>query len=117
MAESAPVKLVGIGTASMEAQLVVSGLIQSSEIEAISAEGGRGEMLGHFFDEDGNFVDTPLTKRTIAASLGAGNDRGDRIIALAGGPRKVPAIRAVLNSGRLSGLITDERTAQSLLGR
>ena len=115
MAETAPLKLVGIGTVSLEAQLVVSGLIQSREIEAIFAEGGRGEMLGHFFDQDGNFVDTPLTKRTIAASLGEGAQCDDQIIALAGGPHKVAAIRAVLNSGRLSGLITDERTARALL--
>ena len=115
MAEAASLKLVGIGTVSLEAQLVAAGLIESREIEAISAEGGLGEMLGHFFDEDGNFVDTPLTKRTIAASLHNRAKWGDRIIALAGGPQKVAAIRAVLNSGQLSGLITDERTAQSLL--
>ena len=115
MAEAASLKLVGVGTVSLEAQLVAAGLIESREIEAISAEGGLGEMLGHFFDEDGNFVDTPLTKRTIAASLHNRARRADRIIALAGGPQKVAAIRAVLNSGQLSGLITDERTAQSLL--
>ena len=115
MAEAASLKLVGVGTVSLEAQLVAAGLIESREIEAISAEGGLGEMLGHFFDENGDFVDTPLTKRTIAASLQNRAQRADRIIALAGGPQKIAAIRAVLNSGQLSGLITDERTAQSLL--
>ncbi|PWL33422.1 sugar-binding transcriptional regulator [Marivita sp. XM-24bin2] len=115
MAEAAPLKLVGVGTASYDAQLVVAGLIQSSEIETISAEGGCGEILGHFFDAEGKILDTPLTKRTIAASLGEGRDRSDRIIALAGGSHKVDAIRAVLNSGQLSGLITDERTARALL--
>lgn len=115
MANAAQIKLVGIGSVSCDAQLVVSGLISSDEIAAISEEGGRGEVLGHFFDENGNIVDTPLTKRTIAASLGDRRDRGDRIIALAGGPHKVDAIRAVLNSDALSGLITDERTARDLL--
>lgn len=115
MANAAPIKLVGIGSVSYDAQLVVSGLISSGEIAAISEEGGRGEVLGHFFDENGNIVDTPLTKRTIAASLGDRRDRGDRIMALAGGPHKVAAIRAVLNSDALSGLITDERTARDLL--
>jgi DNA-binding transcriptional regulator LsrR (DeoR family) len=33
---------------------------------------------------------------------------------VAGGKIKVPAIRAVLASGHLSGLITDERTARAL---
>jgi DNA-binding transcriptional regulator LsrR (DeoR family) len=115
MAQSASLKLVGIGTVSFEAQLVVSGLIQQSEIEAISAEGGLGEMLGHFFDDAGAIIDTPLTKRTIAASLGDDPGTGGRIVALAGGPHKIRAIRAVLASGRLHGLITDERTARALL--
>lgn len=115
MAENASLKLVGIGTVSFEAQLVVSGLIQKSEIEAISAEGGLGEMLGHFFDAAGNIIDTALTKRTIAASLGPPLGEGGRIVALAGGPHKVAAIDAVLNSGRLHGLITDENTARALL--
>jgi DNA-binding transcriptional regulator LsrR (DeoR family) len=36
-------------------------------------------------------------------------------VALAGGQAKVAAIRAILRSRRLHGLITDERTAQALL--
>ncbi|MCR9134547.1 MAG: sugar-binding transcriptional regulator [Alphaproteobacteria bacterium] len=116
MAEEASLKLVGIGTVSHNAQLVDAGLIQPNEIEAISAEGGRGEMLGHFFDEDGACLDTPLTKRTITASFTEEVPNGGRIVALAGGPHKVAAIRAVLKSGRLSGLITDEQTASALLG-
>ncbi|MGO7426956.1 sugar-binding domain-containing protein, partial [Rhizobium ruizarguesonis] len=39
----------------------------------------------------------------------------ERLVALAGGQSKVAAIRAILNSRRLFGLITDERTAQALL--
>ena len=38
-----------------------------------------------------------------------------RIVAIAGGADKTAAIRAVLNSGLLSGLITDEATATALL--
>ena len=115
MAETASLKLVGVGTVSPNAQLVDAGLIQPDEIEAISAEGGRGEMLGHFFDEDGNWLDTPLTKRTIAASLSEKDRQDGRIVALAGGPHKITAIRAVLKSGQLSGLITDELTASALV--
>jgi len=113
IAEAAPLKLVGIGSADYSAQLVLAGLIEPEEIAAISGEGGVGEMLGHFFDRDGKELDTPLTNRTIAVSLTDG--REDRIFAIAGGPDKIDAIRAVLNSGRISGLITDERTAKALL--
>ncbi len=113
LAETAPLKIVGIGTVETETQLVTSGMIEQSEIAAISKAGGVGEMLGHFFDRDGRALETPLTDRTLAVSLD--ETRQDRIIALAGGPEKLEALRAVLNSGRLSGLITDERTARALL--
>tara|TARA_R110002074_G_scaffold90900_4_gene199103 strand:+ start:3280 stop:4290 length:1011 start_codon:yes stop_codon:yes gene_type:complete len=113
LAETAPLKIVGIGTVEPDTQLVTSGMIEPIEIEAIRRAGGVGEMLGHFFDRDGMALETPLTLRTLAVSLGEG--RNDRIIALAGGAEKVGAIRAVLNSRRLSGLLTDERTAKALL--
>lgn len=113
LAETAPLKIVGIGTVEAETQLVTSGMIEPAEIEQIRAAGGKGEMLGHFFDAEGRVLETTLTSRTLAVSLGEG--RADRIIALAGGESKHEAISAVLRSGRLSGLITDERTAKALL--
>lgn len=113
MAQGAPLKIVGIGTVQADTQLVTSGMIEAAEIEAISDAGGVGEMLGHFFDASGRVLDTPLTSRTLAVSIDT--SRSDRIIALAGGAEKIAPLRAVLNSGRLSGLISDERTARALL--
>ena len=118
LAQNAPLKIVGIGTVEAETQLVTSGMIEPSEIDAIARAGGVGEMLGHFFDRDGNALETPLTSRTLAVALPEAGPIGatrDRIIALAGGPEKIEPLRAVLKSGRLSGLITDERTAKALL--
>lgn len=113
LAENSTLKIVGIGTAEVDTQLVNSGMIEPSEIAQIKKAGAAGEMLGHFFADDGSVLETPLTSRTLAVSMEKG--RTDRIVALAGGPNKVRALRAVLSSGRLSGLITDERTARELL--
>lgn len=113
LAETAPLKVVGIGAVGEEMELVASGMIGSEEIKAIPEAGGVGELLGHFFSEDGRELETPLTSRTLSVSLD--ETRKDRIVALAGGEEKIRAIRAVLNSGRLHGLITDERTARILL--
>ena len=115
LAQTAPLKIVGIGTVEAETQLVTSGMIEPSEIEAIADAGGVGEMLGHFFDCEGRALETPLTSRTLAVALPENGASRDRIIALAGGPEKIGPLRAVLRSGRLSGLITDERTAKALL--
>lgn len=115
MAQAAPLKLVGIGTVDVATTLVNSGMIEPSEIEEIARGGGVGEIFGHFFDKDGQRLETTLSARTLSVSIN--EDSREAIIALAGGPAKVDAIDAVLNSGALAGLITDERTAQALLER
>jgi DNA-binding transcriptional regulator LsrR (DeoR family) len=113
LANKASLKLVGLGTVDTHAQLVQSGMIEAREIEDVAAAGGIGEILGYFFDADGHILETALTARTLSASLP--QPRTERLVALAGGREKVPAIRAVLNSRSLHGLITDERTAEGLL--
>lgn len=113
LAQSATLKLVGIGTVEPAAQLVEAGMIQEDEIRDISASGAVGEILGHFIDHKGYQVTTPLTSRTVAVSLATSHQ--ERIVAIAGGASKINAIRAVLKGGFLHGLITDEKTAEALL--
>ena len=108
-----PLKIVGIGTADESAQLVASGMIEPEEIAEIKAAGGVGEMLGNFFDARGRVLETTLTARLLAVDLDGPSK--PRIVAIAGGVVKAPAIRAVLQSRRLTGLITDEPTARALL--
>ncbi|MGY5810393.1 sugar-binding transcriptional regulator [Rhizobium sp. LEGMi198b] len=114
LANNADLKLVGLGTVDTDAQLVLSGMVEPREIAEIAAAGGVGEILGHFFDTDGHILETTLTARTLSASLP--RSKKERLVALAGGVAKAEAIRAVLKSRCLYGLITDERTAQVLLG-
>lgn len=114
MSGGAGLKLVGIGTADSGAQLVASGMIEPREIDEINAAGGAGEMLGHFFDAQGGVLETTLTARTLSVALNTRDD--SRIVAIAGGAEKVGAVRAVLRSGWLKGLITDEATARAIVG-
>lgn len=113
LSNSATLTFVGMGTADAGAQLVASGMIEAREIAEINAAGGVGEMMGYFFDATGRVLDTTLSARTLSVDLKRGQDQ--RIVVIAGGAEKVAAIRAVLNSGRLSGLITDEATARALM--
>ena len=112
LAARADLMVVGIGTVEPDAWLVDSGLVGPDEIAEVRREGGQGEMLGHFFDARGRAVETALSARTIGPDLALLDGR--RVVAVAGGEAKVNAIRAVLTSGRLSGLVTDERTAMTL---
>ncbi|MCJ9725551.1 sugar-binding transcriptional regulator [Agrobacterium sp. SHOUNA12C] len=113
LANNAELKLVGLGTVDIDAQLVLSGMVEPREIKEIAAMGGVGEILGHFFDANGRILETMLSARTLSASLP--RSKKEKLVALSGGLPKVDAIRAVLNSHCLYGLITDERTAQALL--
>jgi erythritol transport system ATP-binding protein len=113
LAKSCDLMLIGIGTTGAEAELVTTGMVVPAEMAAIAKAGGVGEMLGHFFDDEGQPVANELTKRIVTQSFDALEKR--RIVAVAGGAIKVAAIRAVLASGLVSGLITDERTARAIM--
>jgi DNA-binding transcriptional regulator LsrR (DeoR family) len=113
LASGAGLKLLGIGTVDSAAYLVKSGMLDEEEAREIAAAGCAGEMLGQFFDVHGRIIETTLSNRTLAASLSG--DTSERTVAIAGGAGKIAAIRAVLKSNLLTGLITDERTARQLI--
>lgn len=112
LAASADLMVVGIGTSEPHTQLVSSRMVEQSEIAEVRSRGGIGEILGHFFDAEGQSIETSLSRRTL--SLGLDKLRGRKIVAIAGGTEKTCAIRSVLMSTLLYGLITDERTANAL---
>jgi DNA-binding transcriptional regulator LsrR (DeoR family) len=115
LARAASLKFVGIGTTDGgDASLMMSGMIEPDEMAEVRRAGGLGEILGHFFDRNGSRVETDLSARTITLTQQE-LTRG-KLVAVAGGAAKPDAIRAVLASGLLHGLLTDERTARALVG-
>ena len=68
LASSADLLLVGIGTVEREASLVATGMIEKGELEEIKKGGGAGELLGHFFDDKGQPIETSLSNRTFTLS-------------------------------------------------
>ena len=115
LAKSSQMKLAGIGSTEPDASLVATGMIERREIEEAKKLGGVGELFGHFFDKAGEPVETALSNRTMALPLD--DLRGSRIVAVAGGKMKTRAIRSALRSRFLSGLITDERSARTLVSK
>ncbi len=115
LGKQANLLLVGIGTAEPGASLVETGMIERKEISEIKRKGGCGELLGHFFDRTGAAVETDLSSRTL--SLSRNELLGRRMVAVAGGTEKTDAIRSILKSGFLKGLITNESTASALAGQ
>jgi DNA-binding transcriptional regulator LsrR (DeoR family) len=99
--------LIGIGN------LKNTPAIYETERKALAALGIVGEVLGQFFDREGRAVHCDMAQRSI--SLRLEELRGRSVIGVAGGADKADAIRATLRSGLLSGLITDETTARTIL--
>jgi DNA-binding transcriptional regulator LsrR (DeoR family) len=107
--------LVGIGSMDPSPFLVSSGNAFSNvERREIRNQGAVGDLCLRFFDEKGNPVKSALNKRVIGIELDT-LKKVERVIGIAAGPEKVLAIFAALISGRLNTLITDRKTAKSLL--
>ena len=71
-------------------------------------------ILPRFFDEGGNLVKSPLMNRVIGIEL---DDlkKAKRVVGIAGGVRKIPAILGALRGGWINVLLTDRSTAETLL--
>lgn len=113
LAAGAGLFVFGIGEVTDDAFLHRAGLLSEGDIAALRRAGAVGEALGRFFDAAGRPVRTALHDRVVALDPAA--MAGREAVAVAGGPGKAEAIRAVLLSGLATGLITDERTALRML--
>jgi lsr operon transcriptional repressor len=73
-----------------------------------------GDILGQFFDADGNVVDLPIHDRRIGIEL-SDLARIPKVVGVAGGLRKAEAILGALHGGFLNVLVTNELVALRLL--
>lgn len=105
---------MGIGSVAPSKLLASSGNIFSQlELDALRTSGAVGDICLRFFDKDGHPIMTH-DDRVISISL-AQLEHIKRTVGVAGGTRKVEAIRGALNGKHINVLITDQLTAQALL--
>ncbi|HBF29492.1 sugar-binding transcriptional regulator [Rhizobium sp.] len=108
--------IVGIGAVEPSELLARSGNIFSArELADLADAGAVGDISLRFFDKDGKTVKTPLDDRVIGISL-EDLTKIERVIALAGGAKKVDAIAGALRTGVIDMLVTDKFTAERLIG-
>jgi DNA-binding transcriptional regulator LsrR (DeoR family) len=112
LAREAQLHVVGIGQIGAKAHMYETGMVTPAEFAEVERAGAVGEVLGQFVDADGRPVDAPLNQRSIALRID--DLRGKEVVIIAGGQGKARAIDAVLATGVVTGLITDEATAQRL---
>jgi DNA-binding transcriptional regulator LsrR (DeoR family) len=115
LVEQADVSFVGIGPIGEGTPLLKDGFITEEENEALRRAGAVGEITAWAFDAHGRLIQGHSNARCASAPLRQPAKRPMIGVAM-GGPRRA-AIRAALTGRLLTGLITDEATAESLLRR
>ena len=113
MALRADVKLIGIGGMTSAATAVAQGYIGPEMLEPLRRQGAVGDILCRIFDKDGQVLPLPMHDRVIGVTLQTMLTTPN-VVAAAGGPDKVAAIRAALIGGVINTLITDADTATAL---
>ncbi len=106
--------LIGIGALSSNATIIREGYITEDEFALLRQRGVIGDILGQFFDKNGNRVPYHTDNRLIAYPIEKIRDIPN-VIGVAGGKHKINAIHAALVGKYVKILITDEKTAHSLL--
>jgi lsr operon transcriptional repressor len=106
--------LVGVGTPTADATIVHLGYLNPEDVRGLRERGVVGDILGQFFDADGNVVDLPIHDRRIGIEL-ADLTHVPKVVGVAGGLHKAEAILGALHGGFLDVLVTNELVAIRLL--
>lgn len=106
--------IVGIGSVEPSPLLQRSGnAVTKEEQDELRRLGAVGDVCFRYFDEDGRAIDSKLGRRVMG--IDAETLRAiPRRVGVAGGPRKLQAIRGALKGGWINVLITDLGTASQL---
>ena len=104
---------IGIGHIAEGCPLVRDGFVTRGEAIELAGRGAVADVLGWPLDRTGKLVECSLNERVTSMSLTTLASRP--VIAFAGGPERIPAILAALRGHWISGLVTDQITAKTLL--
>lgn len=111
----ADVTFVGIGELGPDGPLCVDGFLGKEEMQKLVREGAAGEICGWVYDNQGRLLANSINDRV--ASVPIPSRETSSVIGLALGRKKFQAISAALKGNIINGVITDEATAEQLLGR
>ncbi len=116
IAATARMALIGVGAVASSATLVRYGYCSQAEIELFARRGAVGDILGYFYDENGQILDLDLHRHVVALRPEELR-KIPNVAAAAAGTAKVDSILGLLRGKLANILITDEPTARELLRR
>ena len=114
MGEHADLAVVGIGTL-FSSFLTRNRVLSENEQTALAEAGAVGDVILHFLNEEGETVETELTKRLLRVDIAEVKKHARMVIAIAEGMEKLTVIRAALRRGLADSFFTDTETAEALL--
>ena len=113
LCRQADVTFVGIGGLSDEAPLLIDGVVSRSEIKRLVKAGGVGEITSWVYGMDGRLIEGHINDRVASAPLNP--NPPNPVFGIAAGQSKVTAIVGALRGKLVNALITNEKTAESIL--
>ncbi len=109
--------IVGIGSTLPEPSTILyrNGIIKNSDIDSISRN-CMGDINSYFYDKNGIECDITLQSKVIGMSLEQ-LKKVRSVMAIAGGEQKIDAIHSALKGRLVNIIITDKKTAESILSK
>lgn len=104
----------GVGDVSEKSIMIRDGLPRDITQNSLISAGAVGDLMGYYFNGEGELIDHPINRRVIGISPFDLTEMPN-VILVAGGQHKVPMISAVLKTDIFDILVTDQRTAESVL--
>lgn len=114
LAETSDLAIISAGGISTLTTSYRLGHVSEAERQSLKAMGAVGDILYNFVDKDGELVNHPVNERAVSVSLDSLSRIPNRLL-VSGGEEKIDILRAALRSITPNTLITDERTATSLM--
>jgi DNA-binding transcriptional regulator LsrR (DeoR family) len=112
--EACDLALIGLGALDEGSPLTRLGYCTPEQLTNLKAKGAVGEILGRFYDLEGQTIPTEFDERMIGITLD-GLCRIPTVVALAYGEGKVRPTLGALRTGCIDVLITDRWTAEAIL--
>ncbi len=104
---------LGIGSIKSE-NYFLDTLIHDEGAKAAKDSEIAGDLLGHCFNINGKFLQTAIENKLVSIPIDLLASIKKRV-AIAGGKEKIEAIAGALKTGLITHLLTDDKTASSIL--
>ena len=110
MANSVDCAMIGLGSVK-NSVLIGRGFITAKDAEELAAKGAVGDVFTHFFALDGTKIPSAVEERSVTADV----PLRCPVTAVAYGEDKVLPIVGAIRGKLISGVVTDEKTAEAAL--